>query len=83
MRNVNATLLGLIAALTILMAPALATTTVPETAAPQQTGEKSASSPCVSYQQKSDGTWAALACQEVGAPAQPQPRPVVHSNATH
>jgi hypothetical protein len=83
MRKLNATLLGSIAALAILTAPLVAKTTDPKTADPQPSGETSASSPCVSYQQKPDGTWAALACQEVGAPAQPQPRPMVHSNATH
>jgi hypothetical protein len=83
MRHVNATLLGSIAALAILTAPVVAKTTDPKTADPQQTDQTSVSSRCVSYQQKPDGTWAALACQEVGAPAQPQPRPVVHSNAAH
>ena len=83
MRTVNATLLGSIAALAILTAPVIAKTTDPKTADPQQTDQTSVSSRCVSYQQKPDGTWAALACQEVGAPVQPQPRPVVHSNAAH
>jgi hypothetical protein len=83
MRNVNTALLGSITALVILTVPVAASTTDQKTADPRQTGEKSASSPCVSYQQKPDGTWAALACQEVGAPAQSQPRPEVHSNATH
>jgi hypothetical protein len=81
MRNVKATLLGSIAALAMLAAPVVAKTTDPKTADPRPTGETSASSPCVSYQQKPDGTWAALSCQEVGA--QPQARPMVHSNATH
>jgi hypothetical protein len=83
MRTVNATLLGSIAALAILTAPVIAKTTDPKAADPQQTDQTSVSSRCVSYQQKPDGTWAALACQEVGAPAQQQPRPVVHSNAAH
>jgi hypothetical protein len=83
MRTVNATLLGSIAALAILTAPVSAKTTDPKTADPQQTDQTSVSSRCVSYQQKPDGTWAALGCQEVGAPAQPQPKPVVHGNAAH
>jgi hypothetical protein len=88
MRTVNATLLGSITALAILTAPVAAKTTDPKTpdpktADPQQTDQTSVSSRCVSYQQKPDGTWAALGCQEVGAPVQPQPKPVVHSNAAH
>lgn len=81
MRKANASWLGSIAVLAILTAPVLASTKDQKTTEPQPAGEQSVSSNCRSYQQKPDGTWAALACQEVGAPL--QPRPVVHSDATH
>jgi len=61
------------AGLLTLVAPGLAKNS--ET--PRATEQPAASSPCHSYQQAADGTWTALPCQELGAPAQPH-----HKSAT-
>jgi hypothetical protein len=61
------------AALLTLAAPGLARNS--ET--PKANEPTAASTPCHSYQQAADGSWTALPCQELGAPAQPQ-----HKSAT-
>ncbi len=84
MRKPNTILIGPIAALAVVMAPVAARTTDSKTADPQQTSDAPASSPCHSYQQKPDGTWQELPCQEGGgAQAQTPRKPVTHSDATH
>jgi hypothetical protein len=74
MRTVSAILLGSVAALAILTAPVLA-----KTSDAQQTDEKPTSSPCHSYEQNPDGSWAQLPCQELGPPAQTQHKPATRS----
>jgi hypothetical protein len=69
MRTVSAILFGSVAALAIVTAPALA-----KSSDVQQTDEKSTSSPCHSYEQKPDGSWAQLPCQELGGPPTPTQR---------
>jgi hypothetical protein len=73
MRTVT-TLLGSIVAVGLLTAPVLA-----KSSDAQQTDDKSASSPCRSYEQKPDGSWAQLPCQELGPPAQTQRKPATRS----
>jgi hypothetical protein len=73
MRTFSA-LLGSIAALAILTTPVLA-----KHSQPQPAEEKSAPSPCHTMQKGPDGAWVEMPCQEVGAPAQPQPRPTGRS----
>jgi hypothetical protein len=80
MRKASTMLFGSVAALAMLTVPALAVTQKPTTPQPAENGAQS--SGCVSYQQKSDGTWQPLPCQEGGAQAQSQKPPVVHSDAT-
>jgi hypothetical protein len=69
MRTMRAFLVSL-AALALTSAPALAKNS---NAPPAE--EKSAPSPCHSAQQGPDGSWIERPCEEVGAPAQPQPKP--------
>lgn len=57
-----------VAALLTLAAPGLAKNS--ET--PKANEQGATSSSCHSYQQAADGSWTALPCQELGAPAQPQ-----------
>ena len=61
----RATLLGSIAALALLTAPALAKTS--HTQSTETT--PAASSGCYSSQQNDDGSWTQLPCQELGRPA--------------
>ncbi len=69
MRIAGALFAGSVAALAVLMAPALA-----KNSDVQKPDEKSASSTCHSYQMAADGTWTALPCQELGIspPARPK-----------
>jgi hypothetical protein len=67
--------LGSIAALAILTAPVLAKNSHVQPPAE----ERSAPSPCHTMQKGPDGAWVEMPCQEVGAPAQPQPRPTGRS----
>jgi hypothetical protein len=70
MRIAKVIFIGSVAALAVLMAPALA-----KNSEPQKTDDKSASPSCHSYQPAADGTWTELPCQEVGAPKQQQAQP--------
>jgi len=70
--------LGSITALAILTAPVLAKNSHVQ----PPTEEKSAPSPCHTMQKGADGAWIEMPCQEVGAPAQPQPRPTGRSAET-
>ena len=72
MRLGPAIVVASMAALLTLAAPGLARNS--ET---PKANEQPASSTCHSYQQAADGSWIALPCQELGAPAQPQ-----HKSAT-
>lgn len=67
MRIAKLIFIGSVAALAVLMTPALA-----KHSEPQKTDDKSTSPPCHSYQPAADGTWTELPCQEVGAPKQQQ-----------
>jgi len=77
MRIVSA-IIGSFIALAILTAPVLAR----NSNAQQPTDEKSAPSQCHSLQRAADGAWVEIPCEEVGAPAQPQPRPTGRSAET-
>jgi hypothetical protein len=63
--RINA-ILGALAALALMTAPALA-----NNSKPQATPEPEVSSSCSALQKSADGTWVKLPCQEVGSPAQP------------
>jgi hypothetical protein len=69
MRTMRA-FLGSLATIALMSAPVLAKNS---NAPPAE--EKSAPSPCHMFQQGPDGNWIERPCEEVGAPAQPQPRP--------
>jgi hypothetical protein len=66
---------GSIAALAILTAPVLAKNSHVQ----PPTEEKPAPSPCHTMQRGPDGAWIEMPCREMGAPAQPQPRPTGRS----
>jgi hypothetical protein len=68
MRITHAILVGAIAALVSLAAPALA-----RHSDAQKASEPTTSSSCSARQQAADGTWTQLPCQEEGPPA-PAPR---------
>jgi len=68
MRKAGVFLISL-AALALMSAPVLAKNS---NAPPAE--EKSTPSPCHSAQQGPDGSWIERPCEEVGSPAQPQPR---------
>jgi hypothetical protein len=77
MRTVSA-ILGSLAALAIMTAPALA-----RNSNAQQTDDKSAPSPCHSRQQSPDGTWIEIPCQELGGSSvSTPPRPAGRSAET-
>ena len=59
-----------LAALALMTSPVLA-----KNSNTQPPDEKSAPSPCHTLQRGPDGAWIEIPCQEVGAPAQTQPRP--------
>ena len=59
-----------LAALALMTSPVLA-----KNSNTQPPDEKSAASPCHTLQRGPDGAWIEIPCQEVGAPAQAQPRP--------
>jgi hypothetical protein len=40
----------------------------------QKTDDKPTASACRAYQKAADGSWQELACQEMGAPAEPKPK---------
>jgi hypothetical protein len=81
MRKASTFLVGSLTALALLTAPALARTSDQKATAAQPAEDGAKSSGCVSYQQKPDGTWQPLSCQEGGGQAQSQ-KPAVHSDAT-
>ncbi len=60
-----------VAALVVMTTPALAKSSVT-----QQGDDKSTSSVCHAYEQAPDGTWSERPCEEQGAPAQTQHKPV-------
>jgi hypothetical protein len=72
MRITKVVFAGSVAALAVLVTPALAKNFDSKTSDVQQGDASSASAPCYSYQPKPDGSWTQLPCQEVGAakPAQ-------------
>lgn len=70
-------LLGSLATLAVMTAPALA-----KNSNVQPPEENSAPSPCHTLQRGPDGNWIEIPCQEVGAPAQAQPRPTGRSAET-
>jgi hypothetical protein len=74
MRIDHVILAGSVAALAMLTAPALAKH--PDHA--QKSDEKSSPS-CHSYQMAADGSWTALPCEEIGAPAHGQRKPAPQS----
>jgi hypothetical protein len=61
MRLANVIFFGSIAAVAVLIAPALAKNS------DAKSTDKSDSSPCNAYQQAPDGSWTPLPCQEMGA----------------
>jgi hypothetical protein len=67
--RITAAFFGWLSALAVMTTPALAA----NSNAPQS-DEKSVSSPCHTMQRGPDGQWLSIPCQEVGSPAQPQPR---------
>jgi hypothetical protein len=60
MRISKSTLIGSIAALALVAAPALAKNTAP----PQKTEDQPVSASCHAYQMAADGSWAVLPCRE-------------------
>ena len=76
MRTVSA-IIGSFVTLAILTTPVAA-----KNSNAQQPEEKSTPSQCHSLQRAADGAWVETPCQEVGAPAQPQPRPTGRSAET-
>jgi hypothetical protein len=76
MRISRAILLGSIAAVAALTAPALAlakTSNMQPTSSTPSSDTAPVSSGCYSSQQNADGSWTQLPCQELGQPA-PAPR---------
>ena len=62
MRIAKLTLITSVAALALVVAPALAKNAAP----PQKTDEQSVSASCHSYQMAADGSWSVLPCHEAG-----------------
>ena len=69
MRIAKSIFVGSMAAVAVLVAPALA-----KNSNVQKTDESPVSSSCHAYQQAADGSWTQLPCQEMGAPSGGQPR---------
>ena len=67
MRIAKLIFIGSVAALAVLMAPALA-----KNSEPRKTDDQTTSSSCHSYQPAPDGTWTELPCQEIGGQKQQQ-----------
>ena len=67
--RITAAFLASLSALAVMTAPVLAANSNAS-----QSDEKSVSSPCHTMQRGPDGQWLSIPCQEVGSPAQPQPR---------
>jgi hypothetical protein len=74
MRIKHAMLVGSMAALASLTAPALAK----HSDAPKA-NEQPTSSPCSAYARAADGTWTQLPCQELGSPKQTQGKSATRS----
>jgi hypothetical protein len=74
MRIARVILVGSVATLALLAAPALA-----KNSTTQKPDERSASSSCHAYQQAADGTWTELPCQEAGSAGQTQHKPPAKS----
>jgi len=71
MRITHVIFVGSLAALIAATAPAMA-----KNSQTQKSGDQTSSSSCHAYQQAPDGSWTALPCQEHGAGAQTEHKPV-------
>ena len=74
MRIAKSIFVGSMAALTSLMAPALA-----KNSDVQKTESSPSAAACHAYQQAADGSWTQLPCQEMGSPSDGKPQ---HKSAT-
>jgi hypothetical protein len=72
------TLLGSLLALGVMTAPVLA-----RHANTPPADQKPVSSSCHTMQRMADGEWVSIPCEEMGSPAQPQPRPAQAETAGH
>lgn len=78
MRIERAIFAGLVAALALSTAPALA-----HNSKPQPVSEPPASSSCSAMQPMPDGTWQRQPCQEMGSPQQPPRKSAARSPEQH
>jgi hypothetical protein len=73
MRIATVIFAGSVAALAHFATPALAKNSETQPDA-QKADEKQSTSPCRAYQKAADGSWQAMPCQEMGAPAETKPK---------